>query len=397
MKRFISLFLAFVILFSGCSADGVSIRNETTGSSVPEAETEKNNMRAVWLSYSELSAMSNGKNEREFRDEAVNLAAELLSFGINTVIVHAVPFCDAYYESGILPKSKRLDSRIDYDVFGIICELCSGSGIDVQAWINPYRISASESLNEIKGNKAVYTLYSESRDNLLIYKNGIYLNPSCAEAQKLILAAARELLDKYAVSAIHIDDYFYPDMGTYPDKSSYIKYRKNGGALSVGDWRRENVNALVSSLHTLAHSYGKELAISPAPDIEKNYSQKFADLLLWIDNGWADYIMPQIYFGFENESMPFERVLEDWLGLTDGKKTKLVIGLACYKYAQTDSNAGKGRNEWKENDGIIARQVRLILQKNTIYGVAFFSYSYIFDKKTEKITKKELQKIKSML
>ena len=147
----------------------------------------------------------------------------------------------------------------------------------------------------------------------------------------------------------------------------------------------------------LADSLGKKRAVSPAADIEKNYELKYADISLWLGNGWVDEIIPQIYFGFENENAPFEKVLGNWITETKNKPAKLIIGLAFYKCGKPDLNAGSGKNEWKENSDIIARQISLIKKKSTIYGVAFFSYSHIFGKNIEKNAKKELQNIKSML
>lgn len=396
MKRIIAVIITIALLLCSCALNENANKEKTNNEPVNRND-EKPFVSAVWLSYNEIAALSDGRTEREFRDETINLAGNLLSFGINTLIVHAVAFCDSYYKSEFLPKSKRLDSKKNYDIFGIICELCSTAGIEVQAWINPYRVSNTGDFSAVKENPAVKKIYSEDKNNLIINENEIYLNPASSMTQKLVLDEARELIKNYDISAIHIDDYFYPDMSSFTDKKSFENYRKSGGSLSVDNWRRENLNTLICSLHSLVDSYGKKLAISPAASIEKNYSSKYADISLWLENGWADYIIPQIYFGFENETMPFKKVLDEWIEITKDKPTELIIGLAAYKCGQVDFNAGSGKNEWIENGDVLSRQLSLILRKNTIYGVAFFSYSHIFDKNIKKFTKKQLQNIKSML
>lgn len=392
MKKIIAVLIIISMLFCACSNN-----TETPEMKTPDKKTENSFCSAVWLSYFEIASLCKNATEKQFREKIIDLAANLLSLKINCIYVHAVAFCDAFYSSRILPPSRYAKTPEKYDVFGIICETCGSVGIEVQAWINPYRVCAEKDMSAINGNTAAKKLFDESKTNLLITEKEIYLNPASQKVQRLIIEASREILSAYPVSAIHLDDYFYPDMKNNPDKKSYDEYIKNNGSLSEDDWRRENVNSLISSLSILARSLGKKLAVSPAPDIKKNYESKYADISFWLKNGWIDEIIPQIYFGFENENAPFEKVLGTWIDETEDKQVRLIIGLAFYKCGTVDLNAGSGKNEWITRNDIIARQIDLIKQKNTIYGVAFFSYSHIFGKNIEKIAKKELQNIKSML
>jgi len=397
MKRVASLIIAVSFLLCACSVNAgkdsvTSVKNEEN-----IFQNAEESVNAVWISYPELSELCKDADEEKFRERVVDLAANLLSFKINTAIVHAVAFCDSFYESEILPRSRFISPDVNYDVFGIICELCAKAGIRVQAWINPYRVSSHPDKTAVEENEAVKKLYSQNSESILFCENEITLNPALLCVQQLILDEARELIDKYNIDAIHIDDYFYPDMTNNPDGNSYGDYLKNNGNLSISDWRRENVNSLICSLHSLTHSRKIKLAISPSADIQKNYNNKYADILYWLENGWADEIIPQIYFGFKNENAPFEKILDNWVEATKDKPTRLIIGLAFYKCGKEDINAGDGKNEWCESSDIISRQISLIKEKNTIYGVAFFSYSHIFGKKIEKIAKKELQNAKNVI
>ena len=397
MKRIIAVVISICILFCSCSVKAPKSEKETEITRITEKADDGEFIRAIWLSYMEISELCKNKNEEQFRESVIDLAANLLSLKINTAIVHAVAFCDSFYESGMLDKSKYINSDKDYDVFGIICEICAKADIKVHAWINPYRVSVENDALVFKENKAVNELYKKNKNNILITESGIYLNPGEPDVLSLIVGAAREIIEKYNVEAIHVDDYFYPDLEENADESSYNEYLESNGSLKLDDWRRENVNLLISSLHLLTSSHGKMLAVSPSADIKKNFDNKYANIIYWLSEGWVDLIIPQIYFGFENENAPFEETLDKWIEATEEKPTKLIIGLAVYKCGKEDINAGTGKNEWRESSDIISRQIRLIKDKNTIYGVAFFSYSHIFGKNIEKIAKKELQNAKNVL
>ena len=175
-----------------------------------------------------------------------------------------------------------------------------------------------------------------------------------------------------------MDDYFYPLTSSEFDKTEYDTYKKNEGKLRFSDWRRENVNSLVSSIYSLVHSYSENIvfSISPSGDINKNYSSYFADVKLWLEEeGYADMIIPQLYFGFENETMPFEKVALKWMKLNRDDSVKLVFGLALYKEGQADELAGKGKNEWVENSDIIQRQIDYLVN----CGYKEFAFFSAFD------------------
>ena len=140
-------------------------------------------------------------------------------------------------------------------------------------------------------------------DDLIITGSGIYYNPSSKRAQKIIIDGVREIVKNYNISAIHMDDYFYPTVDEGIDVDLYTNYRNEGGELSLDDWRRENVNTFISGLYSSVKSIKQDVkvVISPAGDIEKNYSMLYADVLKWCSQrGYADIIMPQLYYGFKN-------------------------------------------------------------------------------------------------
>jgi uncharacterized lipoprotein YddW (UPF0748 family) len=399
MKKVFSVIISLCLLLCSCVSEST-----TESTQKQESGTAAHSFTAaMWISYRDLAELLDGADSQIFTERIIQLAGSCTEVGINTLIVHAVAFCDAFYESSILPYSKYVcanqDNGCGFDPFGIICSVCADKGIDVEAWINPYRVLLNGTADNLSDGSPVRKWLEEDSetDSIIYFNGGIFLNPASRQANALILSVAREIAEKYRISAIHIDDYFYPSDDIETDKKSYESYTSQGGALSLSDWRRANVTGLIYSLHFLAKEKGIALSVSPAADISKDREKLFADIPFWIENGLADEIIPQIYFGFENEKMPFEKCLDEWISLCDGKDVRLVIGLAFYKNGTEDTYAGTGKNEWLENSDVISRQVSLILRKNTIYGVAFFSYSYIFGKNTKKMSKKELQILKSML
>ena len=221
-----------------------------------------------------------------------------------------------------------------------------------------------------------------------MYKNsvictdvGIYLNPCSADSRSLVLSGIREILENYNVSGIHIDDYFYPLTEEPFDKPQYSEYCKQGGKLDYAQWCRENVNSLVSSIYSLVHSYGNDLvfSISPAGDIDKNYSSYYADTELWLrEKGYADVIIPQIYFGFEHTAMPFETVAYNWLMIERAEGVSIWCGLAAYKQGTTDEFAGNGSREWVNNSDVIERQIKYV-DSSAFSGYVLFSYENIIN------------------
>ena len=195
--------------------------------------------------------------------------------------------------------------------------------------------------------------------------------------QKLILDGVRELALNYDIDGIHIDDFFYPATDDEIDKNEFAEYRENKGTSTLGEWRREQVNAFVTGMYSAAKNKNENIivSISPSADIEENKNTHFADVEKWCsEEGFCDWIIPQIYYGFQNEYMPFEKVLDSWCNIVTNENVKLVIGLASYKCGEEDLYAGKGKNEWQTNENILSEQLKF-LRKKECDGFSLFSYN----------------------
>lgn len=390
MKKLFIILLSILLILSLCSCGNVSdddsinlhpsaIFDENADNHKDFAEEKDNDFIFSWLSYIELSVTGDRNTKEKYEKYIKGLFENMKQLKVSDVFVHARAFGDALYESELFPESEYI-SGADFDPLAVVIDIAKQYGITVHAWINPYRIGKTDDMSLLPENHIVNKLSEEEKESTVFASGGkLYLNPCSQKAQKLIIDGAKELLQKYDIGGIHIDDYFYPqDCGDF-DSLQYESYVKQGGNLSLADFRRENVSSLVSGLYSAVKQYGKDklFTVSPCADIEKAYSELYADVYLWCSKeGYADIIIPQIYFGFENEKQPFKSCLESWLKITDCEKVMLVPGLALYKAGQKDLNAGTGQNEWLNNSDVIKRQIEHALSSDCD-GFALYSASYI--------------------
>ena len=366
MKKVFCVILAICMLFlsSGCRG------NE---------ENKDEKMIGVWVTYSELKSFATSKSG--FENEFSLAVQRCKKLGINNMFVHVRAFCDAAYNSKYFPKCEYFG---DTDALAVMVRECHKNGIKIHAWINPYRVSNSPDKSLLPENSPARA-YLEDADtsndkNVCITDGGIYLNPASSQVRRLILCGIREILDNYKVDGIHFDDYFYPTVDAKFDEASYKEYADSTeNPLWLEDWRRQNVNTLLNSCYCAVKQAGSDIlfGVSPAADINRCYNTLFADIEGWLGGGYVDYIMPQLYFGFEypKESFRFDALLVKWLDIIQNKPAVLYCGLANYKIG-TDTPADK--EEWNKYDDIIARQIEMLCQ-NGVRGFAFFSYTSLFN------------------
>ena len=433
MKRFMTVFFLMLILFCSCgrsenlspyvsetalqteptavvseTAEKLKAENfvasptENTSVQSPDSQQTASLFAASWLSYMELSLISGRNTEASYTVYIDGIFDNMKKTGITDVFVQVRPFADALYPSDIFPSSAYAASEqgaaMPFDVFGVIIQRAKLKGLSVHAWINPYRVSHGNDIEALSEKNPARQMYKKGiNEDVAVTEKGIYFNPASEKVRKLIADGVRELLEKYEIKGIHIDDYFYfADCGDF-DSRQYSVYTSLGGTLDLASWRRENVSTLLSALYSAVKSFGEDkiFSVSPAGDIGKCYNESYADVYLWCrEEGYCDMIIPQIYFGFENEKLPFTRCLEDWMALCAGNSVKLTVGLALYKAGQEDTYALSGKNEWINNSDIIARQVKLLRDKKC-YGYALYSGTYI--DYNEKIFSEELNNLKTMV
>ena len=354
---------------------------KTTAGTNKPAETQTE-LRGIWIScYDYISAA--GKTRSEYKAETDKMFKSIADCGFNTAFVHMRAFSDAFYESDIYPYSSFVagteGASLPFDPFKVVLESAKKYGISVHGWINPFRVSTKNDPSLLSASNPAKKILDggNSEGEVCILKNGIYYNPACVSNHKLILDGVREIIGKYDIDGIHIDDYFYPSTDKSIDSKQYSQYKASGGALSLAEWRRASVNSFVSSLYSTVKATNSNLtvSISPAAQIEKNKNELYADCALWLSSkGYADIIIPQIYFGFEHETLGFQSLLAEWAALPRNPQIKLVCGLAAYKCGKNDAYAGAGSAEWQENTDILARQLKCIRKNKNYSGFVVFSY-----------------------
>lgn len=401
MKKIIICILSLILLFSGCTAvsSGKSNSNDEPVNAVY--------VRSAWITYFELEKMTTGSNTEKDFEKAVKTAFKgLASKGFNTVTVQVRPCADAFYKSDYFPVSKYCfgvqGCELKYDPLAIMTSLAHDCGLRIEAWINPYRVSQSREIDELSDNNIAKEWYNdESKKRNVYIDDKIYFNPASQEVKDLIINGVKEIVENYAVDAIHFDDYFYPTTKEEIDKADYDEYVSGGGDMSLSDWRRENVSDMVKSVYSAIKEINSsvEFGISPQSKISADYNSLYADVERWVtEEGFVDYICPQIYFGFYNEVQPFTRTVKEWADMV--KSCKLYVGLALYKAGQEDKFASSDKdyaiNEFMDNHDIISRQISYLKQLDTVNGYYIFSYSYLNDKENEAVSE-EVKNIKSVM
>lgn len=344
---------------------------------------KKSEMRAIWISYYEYDIK--GLNYNDFKARINEMFDNIKGVGLNTVIVHTRVNADSIYKSEYFPYSDIIKDENgqapDYDPLEYMVNAAHERNLSIHAWINPFRVSnKSSDITTLCENHIARQWYEseETKNNVIPFNEKIYFNPASADVRKLIINGVREIINRYEVDGIHIDDYFYPTTDENFDKSSYSKYLENcSSPLSLTEWRITNINTLISEIWKITNSKEIMLGISPSAHIDEEYFLKngYANTKEWLKSvGFADYITPQIYWGFDysDKEYRFDVMLKKWVDLKRDKDVMLIPGLAAYKIGTEDTN-----DEWINNSDILKRQV-MLLREQKCDGFALFSYSYLF-------------------
>ncbi len=376
-KKINLILLVFVMIFcSSCSAP-------LTNPSKPDAKDNNDEyVKAVWITYYEMSALTKDNDESHFKKAVNKMFKDLKNNGFNRVTVHVRANADAFYKSDYFPVSShcfgKQGSELLYDPLSIMVELAHKHNMTIEAWVNPYRVSQSADFSSL--SESNIALKWKDTEKIIVCDSGIYFNPASGEVTDLIVNGIREIVQNYDVDSVCFDDYFYPVKSENIDKEFYSDYTESGGKLTLDDWRRENVNNMVKAVYSSVKEIKPDVTfgISPASNVDNNYSSLYADVQKWAtEQGFVDYLCPQIYFGFQNENQPFMKTVKEWINMAD---CDLYVALPMYKNGLEDEYAGElGINEFIDNNNIIARQVTYLAKLGETKGFYIFSYSSLKD------------------
>lgn len=341
--------------------------------------------RAAWVAtVDNIDWPSRGNYDTEAqKQEFIRLLDMHRRNGLNAMIVQVRPSTDAFYPSPYEPWSEWLTGRQGkppmpyYDPLQFMIEETHKRGMEFHAWCNPYRAEFNIGRSSIAPTH-VTRLHPEW---FLVYGGKRYFDPGNKEAQQHVTNVIRDLVRRYDIDAVHFDDYFYPyrEPGKeFPDAISFAKY---GNGLSKDDWRRSNVDSIIFSLSKVIkeekrlckfgispfgvwRNSDKDPEGSPTKAGQTNYDDLYADILLWLKNGWIDYVMPQLYWEFGHRLVAYETLVEWWSKHGYGKH--IYIGHGVYKALEPNSPKWKAPNE-------LPRQIAKLREYPEIQGSAYFS------------------------
>lgn len=347
----------------------------------PNISTAGFHLKGLWISCFEMpfTKKDTAASAKAKVDAMMKTVAKQ---GYNAVFCHVRPFADAFYPSKYFPHSKYVSGTegVDpgYDALQLMLDAAHQNGMQFHAWINPYRVSTSTTdPAKLSKNNIAATWATDGSNRAIVVKNkGIYFNPALQEVQQLVIKGVKEIINNYDVDGIHFDDYFYPTTAKSFDAATYLEYTTSAGAnpLSLADWRRANVNALVSAVHRACKNKNVTFGISPAADIDKNRDGYYADVAMWMAKaGYIDYIMPQIYFGYEHPVLTarYSYLLNRWCGLTRHSNLQLYIGLGAYRMSEPSVD---DYEEWSTDAELLAKQAKDAKTAGT-GGIVIFSYA----------------------
>ena len=356
------IFLGFTFVINNSFSDDVSMEE-----------------RGIFISYIELNKYVKDKNIDDSKKNIDFMINNIKKLGFNLVILQIRSFSDAIYESSIFPWSSTVSSEegVDpgYDVLNYFIDRCHENNILLYGWINPYRVRTSSDVSTISSDNPAYK-YLGSRN--IIIDNGVYYNPSSDDVVKLIVSGVEEVVSKYDVDGILFDDYFYPN--TDCDYLEYQEYLKENDYISFDDYHLMIINQMIEQVHFICSKYDVKFGVSPDANISNNYTKLFADVKKWLSSDkYVDFIMPQVYYGFFNETKAFKKVIDEWESYIKNDDISLMIALAFYKNGVEDKWAKSGASEWINNSDIIMREIILSRNLNNYKGFSLFRYDFIFD------------------
>ena len=226
MKKIIVLIMPFLLL-CGCTAQVPQQITEKTTKAPEKSEYVK----AVWIAYYELQELMS-VNENQFRENIEKAFKNLKNMGFNTACVQVRPCADAFYYSKYFPVSKycfgRQGSDLPFDPLSVMCSAAKDTGIEIEAWVNPYRVSQDNKVDELAESNIARIWLDNEKTESYVYKSksAIYFNPAVEDVTELIVNGVKEIAENYDISAIHFDDYFYPTTNKNIDKKQYDKNKK---------------------------------------------------------------------------------------------------------------------------------------------------------------------------
>ncbi len=334
------------------------------------------------------------------RSEMRLIVATARRLKFNALVLQVRPGVDAIYPSTLEPWTEYLSgaqgisTAPNYDPLAEWIQLAHAAGLELHAWFNPYRARHNTATSVPAANHVSKTMpYAVKK-----YGDVQWMDPGEPDASRHSLAVINDVVRRYDIDGVHIDDYFYPypikaptataidgavvtkageipDLD-FPDEPSWQRYKKSGGKLSRHDWRRDNVNQFVKTLYRNVHTLKPwvKVGISPfgLPKSDRRptgitgfsqYDKLYADVEHWFEQGWLDYLAPQLYWPIAQEAQAFPVLLRHWASINK-KSRHLWPGLFTSRIDESDKS-------WAPEE--IVRQISLLRDPSGATGHIHFS------------------------
>ncbi len=376
---------------------------------IPEKYLQKE-IRAVWVSNVVNIDLPTVENIEEYQKKVTTLFDTFGEFNINCVYFQVRSNNDAFYESKLNPYSRYLTGKEGlkppFDILNWVISEARKRNIEFHAWCNPYRISTDGklSIEEYLDTCDDLNFAKKYPEYIILDKSGkLILNPSKKEVIDFVIASMVELATNYDIDGIHFDDYFFPYSGLSDIFNDLPDYeQRKDKTLSLGDFRRKNVNEVIKGVYDNLKKINIELqfGISPfgiwknkqsdklgsntAPTCSESYYGQFADSYKWVKDGIIDYICPQIYWQFGHKVAPFADILDWWVSVCENTDVDLFIGHPAYRLGEVGEF---------ENSLEIVNQVKYANQFETVKGNVFFTAKTFIDKEKAKPGMEKLKKL----
>jgi uncharacterized lipoprotein YddW (UPF0748 family) len=341
--------------------------------------------RGVWIAtVSNIDWPQSKSNDPEKQKaDFIRLADMHKRNGMNVLVMQIRPAADAFYPSTLEPWSEFLTGKQGeapnpyYDPLQFMIEETHKRGMEFHAWLNPYRAVFNINASSIAPDHVT----RKHPEWFLTYGDKKYFDPGNKQAQAFVTSVVRDIVKRYSVDAIHMDDYFYPYRipgKEFPDEGSF---QRAGTSLSKDDLRRSNCDSIIVAIHRVIRAERPEcrFGISPfsvwrnkSKDPEgsdsragvTNYDDLYADILLWLKKGWIDYVTPQLYLEIGHDKIAYEKLLDWWGKHSYGKH--VYIGHGIYRAGEANSLKWKNPNE-------LPNQIKLLRDNPNVQGSIYFS------------------------
>lgn len=308
--------IIFIVFVASCSKENdddiIPPPEENTPSILPKKE-----LRGVWVTTAwgidwPMEEYNAGAQKQKY----INYLDLLVENKMNAIFFQIRGMADAFYDSQYESWSKYITgtagTKPSYDVLGFLVEEAHKRNIQFHAWLNPYRISTRANKNSSfpQLDPKIPAKLTKDYEKIRIY------NPALPEVQTRITQIVKEIITKYDVDGIHMDDYFYPSLETSEKMNDDAEYDQYGKSQfnNIDDFRRNNVNVVIQNIQKTIIETRPDVifSISPAANMDSNYNTLFADVKKWSKEGWIDVIIPQLYFATGTDVNSFNQRLDLW-------------------------------------------------------------------------------------